>query len=235
MSTRLRWQGHGLRLGACLAIAALTACATGAKTAQWQWLFDGRTTAGWHNVGKRTLDPRWQVVDGELTLTAAGGGDIVSDAQYDDFELKLEWRLAPGGNSGLFYRAADVEPVWRRAPEYQLLDDAAAEDRFEPSHRAAAVYDLVAPQGAVLRAPQQYNQARIVACGARVEHWFNGRQVAAYDLDSDDWRRRVAASKFVAQPGFAKARRGHIGLQDHGNVVRLRRVRIRPLAGCSPG
>ena len=214
-------------------VLMLSACATSLKPGEWQSLFDGVSTRGWHNAGKTALDPRWQAIDGALVLTAAGGGDLVSDAQFDDFELELVWQLAPGGNSCLFYRAMDVDPVWRRAAEYQLLDDAAAEDRFVPSHRAGAVYDLIAPEGAVLRPAGAYNHARIVACGPRVEHWLNGVRVAAYTLGSDDWKQRLAASKFAGQPDFAAARSGHIGLQDHGAVLRLRNARIRTLSGCA--
>jgi len=213
-------------------LLTLSACASSPTPGEWQPLFDGTSTHGWHNAGKATLDPRWQALDGALVLTAPGGGDIVSDAQYADFELELDWQLAPGGNSGLFYRAADSEPVWQRAAEYQLLDDAAAEDRFVASHRAGSAYDLVAAEGAVLRPAGEYNRARIVACGARVEHWLNGVRVADYTVGSDDWRRRLAASKFAGQPDFAAARSGHVGLQDHGAVLRVRNARIRTLARC---
>lgn len=225
-------------LAAAWLVATLAGCASASSASapgDWRPLFDGRTPQGWRNAGKATLDPRWQAVNGALVLTAPGGGDIVSEATHGDFELELEWRLAPGGNSGLFYRAADAEPVWARAVEYQLLDDRSAEDRFEPTHRAGAVYDLIAPDGASLRPVDEYNHARVFACGARVEHWLNGRRVAAYDLDSDDWRRRVAASKFAGQADFASARRGHIGFQDHGAVVSLRNIRIRELGpDCAP-
>lgn len=217
---------------AVCAALLLAACAGAPVCGPWRPLFDGHSTAGWHNVGQAALDPRWRVVNGALTLTAAGGGDIASDARFGDFELEAEWRLAPGGNSGLFYRAEDADPVWRRAPEYQLLDDAAAEDRFIASHRSGAVYDLVAPESAVLQPPGEYNRTRIVACGARVEHWLNGVRVAAYDLDGEDWKRRVAASKFAGEPGFATARSGHVAVQDHGAVLRLRSMRIRELSGC---
>ncbi len=230
---------NALRIAALALVVPLAAGCAGAPSAQpasdWQPLFDGRTTQGWRNVGKATLDPRWRVVDGALVLAAPGGGDIVSEASFGDFELELEWRLAPGGNSGLFYRAVDAEPVWARAVEYQLLDDRTAEDRFDPSHRAGAAYDLVAPTDAALRPMDAYNHARVVACGARVEHWLNGRRVAAYDLDSADWQRRVAASKFAGQADFATARRGHIGFQDHGATVSLRNLRIRALGpDCAP-
>ena len=221
---------------ACVAglVLMLSACtSTPSKPGAWQPLFDGVSTRGWHNVGKDTLDPRWQATDGTLVLTEAGGGDIVTDAQFADFELELDWQLAPGGNSGVFYSAADSDPVWQRAAEYQLLDDAAAEDRFVASHRAGSVYDLVAAEGSVLRGPGEYNHARIIACGPRVEHWLNGVRVASYTIGSDDWRQRLTASKFAGQADFAAARSGHIGLQDHGAVLRVRNARIRALTACA--
>ena len=135
----------------------------------------------------------------------------------------------------MFYRAVDASPVWARAVEYQLLDDREAEDRIVPSHRAGAVYDLVAPRHDALRPIDAYNHARIVACGPHVEHWLNGVRVATYDLDSDDWKRRVAGSKFAGKVDFATARRGHLALQDHGNAVYLRSLRIRALGpDCKP-
>jgi hypothetical protein len=207
-------------------LAALSVGCSSTPDAPWQPLADA---GQWRSVGASTLDARWQVRDGELALTAAGGGDIISVDTWGDFELELEWRLPAGGNSGLFYRAVDASPIWARAVEYQLLDDREAEDRAIASHRAGAVYDLVAPARDVLHPIDNYNQARIVACGTRVEHWLNGVLVARYDTDSDDWRRRVADSKFTDQTEFAKARSGHLGLQDHGNAVYLRNLRIRPL------
>jgi len=216
---------RGARIVPILLAALLGGCAS-TQPAGWQSLVDA---SQWRAVGGSTLDPRWQVRGGELALTEAGGGDIISAGMYGDFELEFEWRLPPGGNSGLFYRAIDVSPVWARAVEYQLLDDREAEDRIVSSHRAGAAYDLIAPARDALRPIGEYNQARILACGPRVEHWLNGVRVAAYDLDSEDWRQRVVASKFALQAQFAKARRGHLALQDHGNAVHLRNMRVRAL------
>jgi len=218
---------------AMLFAALLAACATspGARqdTQGWQALFDGSSTRGWRNVGRDTVDPRWQAVDGALVLTAPGGGDIVSAQEFGDFELELEWQIARGGNSGVFYRAVDAEPIWASAPEMQILDDDRAEDRHQPSHRAGSAYDLYAPSQAATRPVGEYNRVRIVARGGRVQHWLNGRLVVSYDLDSADWKQRVAASKFAAMPGFAVSRRGRIALQDHGDTVRFRNLRIRPI------
>lgn len=222
---------RGLRIVPILLAALVAGCAS-TPASPWQSLTDA---SQWRSVGGATLDPRWQVRNGELVLTEAGGGDILSVGTYGDFELELEWRLPPGGNSGLFYRAIDASPVWARAVEYQLLDDREAEDRIVPSHRAGAVYDLIVPARDVLRPIDRYNLARVVACGPRVEHWLNGERVAVYDVDSADWQRRVASSKFAGEPAFAKARRGHLALQDHGNAVHIRGMRIRALpADCRP-
>lgn len=222
---------RGRRIVSILLAVLIAGCAS-TPAAPWQSLAD---TAQWRSVGASTLDPRWQVSDGELALTVAGGGDIISVGTYGDFELEFEWRLPVAGNSGLFYRAVDASPVWARAVEYQLLDDREAEDRIVPSHRAGAAYDLVAPTRDMLRTIDDYNHARIVACGSRVEHWLNGVRVAVYDTGSEDWRQRVAASKFAGQADFAKARRGHLALQDHGNAVYVRGMRIRALGpDCRP-
>lgn len=217
-----------------LFVAVLAVCAASIAVAKkpndaWQPLFDGVSTQGWHNVGRDTIDPRWQAIDGALVLTAAGGGDIVTDEEFGDFELELEWRIARGGNSGIFYRAADAEPVWASAPEMQILDDDLAEDRHQPSHRAGSAYDLYAPSQAATQPVGDYNRVRIVARSGHVQHWLNGRLVVSYDLDSADWKQRVAASKFAGMSGFAVSRRGHIALQDHGDTVRFRNLRIRPL------
>lgn len=220
---------------AVIFFAVLLAACAGSRPAtrqvaqSWQPLFDGHSTRGWHNVGRDTIDPRWQAIDGALALTAAGGGDIVSEQVFGDFELELEWQIAPGGNSGIFYRAGDVAPVWESAPEMQILDDKRAEDRQVPSHRAGSAYDLYAPSQASTQPDGEFNQVRIVARGGRVEHWLNGRLAVRYDLDSADWKRRVGASKFAAMPGFAVSRSGHIALQDHGDAVRFGNLRIRPL------
>lgn len=224
-----RTRGGPIRIAAHAALAlSLAGCAT-PRTLAWEPLFDGVSTRGWRNVGREAIDPRWRAVEGALTLTEGGGGDIATDREFGDFELELEWRISQGGNSGIFYRAGDSDPVWKTAVEMQVLDDAAAEDRHDPKHRAGSVYDLYAPAIAAAKPAGEFNRVRIVARGGRVEHWLNGREVAAYDMDSQDWKRRVAASKFAAYPGFGVSRRGRIALQDHGDPVQFRNIRIRPL------
>ncbi|MEI2432587.1 DUF1080 domain-containing protein [Lysobacter yananisis] len=223
--------------------AALVACvlaggpapaagrAAAAPRAGFVALFDGRSTQGWHLYGRRGEPVAgWSVRDGALVRSGAGG-DLVSDAQFGDFELRLEWKIAPGGNSGVFYRVRENdEPVYHSALEYQVLDDRRHPDARNGADRlAGALYGLYPPARAAARPAGQWNAARIVARGDRVEHWLNGVRVAAFEIGSRDWNARLARSKFKDWPGFAGARRGAIALQDHGDEVAYRRIEIRAL------
>lgn len=195
----------------------------------WRLLFDGRTTTGWRGFRRESLSGAWSVVDGTLSL-GGRGGDIVTDDLFEDFELLVDWRVGTAGNSGIFYRVnEEVETIYHSAPEYQLLDDAAHADGGSPLTSAGSAYGLYpAPRGAVKPAGE-WNTARIVVRDNRVEHWLNGVQTASYELWSDDWEARVKASKFVAWPAYGRASRGNIGLQDHGDPVSFRNIKVREL------
>jgi hypothetical protein len=197
--------------------------------AGWRLLFDGRTTAGWRGYRKDSLPAGWQVIDGALTRVAAAG-DIVTVNQYGNFELALEWRVGPGGNSGIFYRVTeDGEHAWLSGPEMQVLDDAAHADGRSPLTSAGALYGLYpAPRG-VVRPAGEWNAARIVLNGARVEHWLNGTRVVEAELGSSDWEARLKRSKFATMPRYGRNRSGHIALQDHGDRVEYRNIKIRVL------
>lgn len=197
----------------------------------WVTLFDGDDVSAWRGYRRSDLPAGWRAQDGLLTFTPGGdGGDIITRDQYADFELELEWRVGPAGNTGIFYRATEnFEVIWYGAPEMQILDDAGHPDGRTPTTSAGAAYALYAPTADVVRPAGEWNQARIVARGPHVEHWLNGVKIVEYEAWSEDWRARVRASKFVEYPGFGEARSGHVGLQDHGNPVWFRDVRIRPL------
>lgn len=196
----------------------------------WRLLFDGETTDGWRGFRRDSMPSGWQVVDGALTRVAPAG-DIVAADQFADFELTLEWQVEPGGNSGIFIRATeDVEPIYEGAPEMQILDDERHPDGQSPLTSAGANYGLhPAPRG-VVRPAGEWNQVRIVARGAHVEHWLNGVKVVEYELWTPDWEQRVKDSKFSAWPQYGRATRGHIGLQDHGDRVAFRNIKIRELS-----
>jgi hypothetical protein len=160
----------------------------------------------------------------------APGPDLVTDARYADYELALDWKVAPGGNSGVIYRVNDsAGETYETGPEMQILDDARHPDGRSPLTSAGSNFGLYpAPRGAV-RPAGEWNSARLWVKGNHVEHWLNGTRVVAYDLGSADWKARVAASKFRSWPGFGQSPTGAIALQDHGDTVSFRNIRIRLL------
>jgi hypothetical protein len=178
------------------------------RAAGWRLLFDGKTAAGWHGYGRHDFPAGWQVVDGALTRVGAAG-DIVTDERFRDFELTLDWKVAPGGNSGIFYRgteSADPEkhPLFESAPEMQVLDDARHADGESPLTSAGSNYGLYpAPRG-VVRPANQWNRVRILVRGNHVEHWLNATKVVEYELGSADWKQRVRTSKFAKWPAGSR-------------------------------
>lgn len=195
----------------------------------WRLLFDGETTAGWRGFRRRDMPEGWQVVDGALTRVAPAG-DIVTTEEFADFELTLEWMVEPGGNSGIFFRATeDVEEIYHGAPEMQILDDAGHRDGLSRLTAAGSNYGLHPVPEGVARPANEWNHVRLVVRGAHVEHWLNGARVVAYELWSPDWEERVRTSKFAEWPAYGRARSGRIGLQDHGDRVAFRNIRIREL------
>jgi hypothetical protein len=206
------------------------------RQAGWRLLFDGQTAAGWRQFKGDRLPAGWRVVDGALTRVAEAG-DIVTEEQFGDFELTLEWKVAPGGNSGIFYRvgeAPELEWVWQTGPEMQVLDDARHRDGARPETSAGACYGLYPAPPGVVRPAGEWNQVRILVQGDHVEHWLNGRKVVEYELGSPDWRDRVRRSKFRELPRYGREPAGHIALQDHGDWVAYRHIKIRvPVAESS--
>ena len=196
----------------------------------WKLLFDGKTTNGWRNYRKETVGQGWSVVDGVLTRSGDNAGDIITDEQYRNFDFVVDWRVAPGGNSGIFYRATqEGDYIWQSAPEMQILDDERHADGKLPVTSAGSVFALYeAPRG-VVKPAGEWNTARVLVNGNHVEHWLNGTKLFEYGLGSDEWKARVEASKFKSMPLFGKAAQGYIGLQDHGDKVEFRNIRIRVL------
>lgn len=216
------------------------------KEAGWRLLFDGISFAGWRGIGQESIpEGHWTIEDGaikkissgEVPLQADGqplqGGDIMSADTFEDFELYLEWKISPGGNSGVKYNVSE-EMSMSYPPnhaalgfEYQVLDDALHPDgRKEPRYSAGGLYDLVGPENKTLKPIGEYNSARIVFQGRHGEHWLNGVKVLEYDLDTEDFQGHIAQSKFKNIPGFSQKRKGHIVLQDHTHAVWYRNIKI---------
>jgi hypothetical protein len=187
------------------------------------------TSSVWRGYRLEGFPEESWAVEGPVlrALPKAKPVSLVSRERFADFDLSWQWRLAVGGNSGLMYRVSEeAEAPWQSGPEMQLLDDANHPDGRVPDTSCGALYGLYAPQGAPPCPPGRYNVARIRAQGSRVEHWLNGVRVLACDLASEDFRARVASSKFKAFPQFAQHRQGHLVLQHHGSEVCFRNIRI---------
>jgi hypothetical protein len=202
------------------------------RAARWRLLFDGQSTAGWRGF-KQPAFPRkgWVVEDGCLKhLARGGGGDIVTEASFDDFELSFEWRLAPKANSGLKYFITEERGA-AIGHEYQLIDDVGL-GYAKPvnKHRTASFYDVLAPT--MWKEPHpagQFNHTRLLVQGRHVEHWLNGLKTLEYELGSDEVRQAVAASKFKDVSGFGTKLKGHLLLQDHGGEIWFRSLKLREL------
>jgi len=199
------------------------------QTAGWQLLFDGKTTAGWHGYRKDHMPDGWAVKD-DCLVRVGPAGDIATDEQFDNFELKLEWRICPAGNSGIFFRVNEKHDwPFFTGPEFQVLDNAEHADGRNPLTSAGSNYGLHAPLRDVTEPIGLFNEARIVVDGPHVEHWLNGVKIVEYELWTDAWKALVAGSKFKAWPDYGLMKKGHIVLQDHGDQVWYRNIKIRPL------
>jgi len=196
----------------------------------WRLLFDGRTMTGWRGYKQASVPAGWHIVDGMLTKNTETG-DLISKDQFGDFELAFDWKIGPGGNSGVFYRGTEeYDYIYWSAPEYQLLDDSLAPDGKSRLTAAGSNYALYpAPAGVVKRAGE-WNSSLIVVQGARVQHWMNGQKFFEYELWSPEWEAKVKASKFKDWPNYGRAKRGYIAIQgDHPGLLALRNIRVRVL------
>jgi hypothetical protein len=229
------------RLSTCLALVTVTAAAgrpqgapaksTPAKNSDgWTWLFDGSSMDAWRGYKMDKMPEGWSIVDGTLTK-GKPVEDIITKGEWANFELEIEWKLGPEGNSGIFYRATEEYPkVYWSATEYQLLDDKGAPDGKSPLTSAASNYGLYPPTSAVTKPANEWNTTRIVVQGTHAVHWLNGTKVVEYDYGSADWTAKVKASKFAAWRNYGKTVKGHIAIQgDHQGMLALRNIRIREL------
>ena len=197
----------------------------------WRTLVGGNsTTASWRGYKAQSFPTNWKVVGD--TLTKAGSADdLISRDQFGDFELTWDWKLDPGGNAGIFYRATEeYDKIYWSGTEYQLLDDAKHPDGKSRLTSAGAAYGIYPSPAGFVKPANQWNSSRIVARGAHVEHWLNGKKVVDYEMWSPDWKAKVKASKFSAYPNYGLAKRGYIGIQgDHDGTLSIRNMRIREL------
>ena len=194
--------------------------------AGWKLLFDGKTTDGWRNYKKDDISDKWKIVDGALTMTEKGAGDIITKDQYGAFELTLDYNISPGGNSGLMYHVRETaDKPWQTGPEIQIQDN----QRGHDPQKAGWLYQFYKTDVDATNPPGEWNTLRIVISPEKCEHYMNGKKYVEYVKGSEDWNKLLAASKFSKFPEFGVHKSGHICLQDHGTLVSFRNVKIRNL------
>ena len=222
-----------------LALAVLFVAFVSADVAakpKWQVLFDGKSPTSWRGFRRQTFPEKcWAVENGSLKTVAGCDKsdqiDIITRNKYKNFEFELEWRVAPGANSGIIYLVSeDEDQTWKTGPEMQVLDDEKHPDGKIANTSAGSLFALIAPSNKTLRPVGEYNQARLVVRNGHVEHWLNGKKVLEYDLASDNLTSLIAQSKFKNFRQYARMSEGHIALQFHGDDVWYRNVRVREIA-----
>ena len=215
---------------------ALALAPLGAQGDGFKPLFNGKSLDGWRGYKKAdTAETRWKVENGTVTITEKDGTDtrgqrdIITTGTYDQFDLRWEWKVAQGGNSGLKYFVLE-DQTSAIGHEYQMIDDERHADAKIGAHRqTAAFYDVLPAADRPLKPAGEWNSSQVIVKGKHVEHWLNGKRVLQYELDSPELNAAIAKSKFKDIARFGKPQKGHILIQDHGNAVWYRNVRIKPL------
>lgn len=238
-----------LALAACLAVVGVSCSGTGTGTgtgtgilglgsttpntltsaereAGWQLLFDGTALDAWRGFRHDSVPAGWVAEEGAIMLTQRAG-DLITKAQFKDFELRLQWQISSGGNSGIFYRVTeDHGAVYETGPEMQVLHNLMHPDGQNPLTSAGSNYGLYAPSVDVTRPIGEWNDVILRVQGNKVQHWLNETLIVEYELLSPEWEALVAGSKFAQWPDYGRAPEGHIALQDHSDPVRYRNIKV---------
>lgn len=206
----------------------------------WKLLFDGKSLEHWRNFKKESIGKSWIIADEAIHLNsvkkdgsgwqAEDGGDIITKEEYEDFELKLEWKISACGNSGIMFNVVESDSynyVWETGPEMQILDNTCHPDTRFPTHRAGDLYDMIACRFTTVKPAGEWNKVMIRSKKGQVDFYLNGHHVVGFEMHNEKWKNMIAKSKFKDMPGFGMARKGHISLQDHGDKVWFRNIKIR--------
>jgi Domain of Unknown Function (DUF1080) len=199
------------------------------KKGKWE---DLSTLDSWRNFKAEGLKPQWKIDDGAIHLAEKGGGYIVTKKEYESFELQLEWKISEGGNSGIIFHVLENDQVtqpWHSGPEMQVLDNAKHPDAKIKTHRAGDNYDLQSCTEETIKPAMEWNKVKLIVDQGRVQHWLNGKKVVEYQLGSPEWEALYQKSKFKSMPLYGKGKKGRIALQDHGDKVWFRKIRVREL------
>ncbi len=220
--------------------AAENALTEAEKAEGWQLLFDGQSLDQWKGYNKQNVGSSWQIDNGVLQLKVEGGSmdgnDIITKEKFENFIFQVDFKLSKGTNSGIFYSVKEVEnePIWFNAPEYQLIDDesyvASSGLELTKRHLTGDNYDLQSSdENKQLNPIGEWNTAKIVVNNGHVEHYLNGKKIVEYNINSEEWANLVAGSKFSTYASYGKTSPGHIGLQDHGQEIAFRNIKIKKL------
>lgn len=239
----------------CLSFVLLNACSSSKNIASssdtntlsskeaadgWQLLFDGKTMAGWHTYNRDTISKNWKVVDGTLYMDTTringrrvGSGDLVTNNEYENYELSVEWRISEGGNSGIIFNIIEdrkYSATYTTGLEMQVLDNIKAADNKKENHLAGLLYDITGT--AAMSKPKpvgEWNEARIIQNKGHLTFYFNGVKTLDIQQGTQEWKALIANSKFKTWQNFAASQKGKIAFQDHGNEVAFRNIKIRQL------
>jgi len=223
------------------AVAGINSLTESEKSDGWELLFDGKSLKNFRNFKKETIGSSWVIEDKAIHLNAVreegkwqakDGGDIITKDTYENFDLRLEWKIGPCGNSGIFFNVVENENFdygWQTGPEMQILDNVCHPDTRFPTHRAGDLYDMRACKFVTVNPAGEWNKVRIVSNKGAVQFWLNGYRVVDFTLFSDEWKEMVSKSKFKDWEGYGEAKSGHISLQDHGDPVWFRNIKIKKL------
>jgi hypothetical protein len=203
----------------------------------WKLLFDGKTTKGWRKFNSDKIASAWKVQDGTLYLDnsvtdKAERGDIVTDQEFENFEFSIDWKIDSCGNSGIMFNVVEdpkYRTPWLTGPEMQVLDNECHPDAKIEKHRSGDLYDLIKSSKETVKPAGEWNTAKIISNKGKYEFWLNGTRVVEFTMHDAKWDALVAGSKFKSMPDFGKATKGRLSLQDHGDKVWFRNIKIREL------
>ncbi len=202
------------------------------KKEGWVLLFDGTTMNGWRTYKNQQTDD-WDVKNGEMYCKMEGvtkRADMITTKTYENFELQIDWKIAPKENSGIIYMVTEENgATYESGPEYQLIDDLGYPEKISDKQLSGANYDMQAPNAKVAKPAGEYNHAKIIVNKGHVEHWLNGTKVVEYKLWSPEWEKQKANSKWKDVKPYGMSKSGHIALQDHGGGVAFKNIKLRPL------
>ncbi len=227
----------GLLIAGCTAQDKDNTLSSKEKKEGWKLLFDGQTTNGWRGYNSAEMPAAWKAVDGTLMSSGEGGdigGDVITNEMYENFDLKLDWKLSPEGNSGILYHvveAPELKATYFSGPEYQLIDDLGFPGGVTPLNSTGADYAMTPADTTqkVLNPIGSWNSSRIVFDHGKVTHYLNGKKIVEFTAWTEQWTEKVNKGKWKNYPAYGKARNGFIGLQDHGSEIWFKNIKIKQL------